>query len=94
MRLADLPRLNDEERAALDDCAAIAGVPASSIDDLVDQRGRELQAMRDAGNDWSAFSAASRREAELAARIRRVRRNLAAAAASLTEPNPLRRSQP
>lgn len=30
MQLDDLPRLTDEERAALDDCAAIAGVPTGA----------------------------------------------------------------
>lgn len=76
MQIDALPRLSDEERDALDGgYIAMAGVPASnlSIDDLIAQRIDALNAMRVAGDDLQAFAVASRREADLAAQIRRMR---------------------
>lgn len=82
MLIEDLPRLTDEERELADDEFVVmpAAVPTNlSIDDLVVQHTAALYAMRTAGADFAAFSAASREEAQLAVQIRRVRRDAAQA---------------
>ena len=81
--LSDLPRLSDSDREALDSgYVALEGIPAFSLDDLVSERIDALKAMRVAAGNREAFAVAAAREADLAARIRRLRRGLAAIAAA------------
>jgi hypothetical protein len=98
MRLDDPPRLT-EERDALDDCVANEQferwldqrraeivdevVAARTTDVLTAQRAAALVEMRTAGDDLRRFKAASKREAALAAQIRRLRKAAAPVAAGI-----------